>query len=79
MKRSGYKEAYEALEPEFAIYSALIEARIKGNLTQKQLAKKIGISQPALNRLECGRVCKIMETFQKLLKITDYKIKIVPA
>lgn len=79
MKRPGYKEAYEALEPEFAIYSALIEARIKGKLTQKQLAKKIGISQPALNRLECGRVGKIIKTLQKLLEVTDYKIKIVRA
>ena len=34
--RPGYKEAYDALEPEFALASALIKARASAGLTQAQ-------------------------------------------
>ena len=40
MKDSKYRREYEKLEPEFRIASALIEARIKGKITQAELAKR---------------------------------------
>ena len=36
---------YEALEPEFAIIQAMIDARKSSGLTQKQLSEKTGIAQ----------------------------------
>ncbi len=79
MKRPGYKEAYDALEPEFAIYDAIIEARIKENLTQKQLAEKIGIKQSALARIESGSISSTFAMIQKLLAGLGLKLKIVRA
>ena len=38
----AYREAYEALEEEFALVRALIEARTKAGLTQTQVAQRIG-------------------------------------
>ena len=34
MKKKGYREAYEALEPEFALARAVIQARALADLTQ---------------------------------------------
>jgi DNA-binding XRE family transcriptional regulator len=56
MKNSGFRKAYNDLEFEFKIIDALISARIQRKLTQKALAKKIGVAQPALARFESGRV-----------------------
>ncbi len=79
MGRPGFKDAYDALEPEFIIYDALIEARIKKNLTQKQLAEKIGIKQSALARIESGAISSTLSTVQKLLSALGLKLKIVKA
>ena len=36
---------YEALEPEFSIMQAMIDARKSSGMTQKQLSEKTGIAQ----------------------------------
>ena len=79
IKIPDYKEGYDALEPEFAIIDAVILARKNENLTQKQLAAKMGITQSALARLESGKVSPTLATLQKILKSLNRKIKIVPA
>ena len=79
MKRPGYKEAYEALEPEFAIYEAIIDARIQRKMTQRQLAEKAGIAQSALSRIESGKINSTLQSIQKLLALTGRKLKIVQA
>lgn len=40
MKNPEFKKEYEALEPEFAIIQAMIDARKNTGLTQKQLAER---------------------------------------
>ena len=45
MKDSAFKEAYEQLEPEFAIIQAIIDARKSAGITQKELSQKSGIAQ----------------------------------
>jgi ribosome-binding protein aMBF1 (putative translation factor) len=77
MKRPGFKEAYDALEPEFAIYDAILEARIKKNLTQKQLAQKVGIAQSALARIESGKISSTIATIQKILANVGLKLTVV--
>ena len=54
LRRPQLKEEYDALEREFALAREIIELRKRQNLTQKQLAEKIGTSQPAIARLESG-------------------------
>ena len=43
---------YDALEPEFAIIQAMIDARKNTGLTQKQLSERTGIAQSDICRLE---------------------------
>ena len=40
---------YEALEPEFSIMQAMIDARKSSGMTQKQLSEKTGIAQASAN------------------------------
>ena len=49
-----FKKEYDALEPEYAIIRQLIQARNELNLTQEELAQKIGIKQSNISRLERG-------------------------
>ena len=49
------KAAYDALEQEFAIANALIQARSEAGMTQKDVAEKLGVSQPAVARMESGK------------------------
>ena len=55
LKDPKVKEAYDLLEEEFALVSQLIELRQKRGLSQQALAKRAGMQQPAIARLESGR------------------------
>ena len=48
------KAAYDELQPEFDIIQALIDARTKKNMTQKELAEVTGISQSNISKIENG-------------------------
>jgi len=52
---SEYKAAYDALESEFSIADALISARVEAGLTQAEVAARLGVTQPAVARMESGR------------------------
>ena len=54
LKNPAVKREYDALQQDFDLAKEVIELRIKNNLTQKELAKLIGTSQPAIARLESG-------------------------
>ena len=45
---------YDALQPEYDIIQAMIDARNAQNLTQKELAAKTGITQADISRIENG-------------------------
>ena len=49
------KAEYDALEQEFAIAQALIDARSSAGMTQAQVAARLGVSQPVVARMESGR------------------------
>ena len=46
------KSEYDALEQEFAIAQALIDARSREGMTQAQVAERIGVTQPVISRME---------------------------
>ncbi len=47
-----FRAAYDALEDEFAALAALLDARKNAGLTQADVAKRMGVSQPVLARIE---------------------------
>jgi len=53
-------------------------ARLRSGLTQKDLAGRAGISQPALARIEAGRVVPRIDTIQRLLLHCGMSLVAVP-
>jgi ribosome-binding protein aMBF1 (putative translation factor) len=76
MKDKKFKEAYDALEPEYALASALIEARGKANLSQKELAHRMKTTQPMIARMESGRQAPSTVTLLKIAKATGTRLQI---
>ncbi|MCL2086316.1 MAG: helix-turn-helix domain-containing protein [Oscillospiraceae bacterium] len=67
---------YEALEPEFTIIQAMIDARKNTGLTQTQLAAKTGIAQSDISRIENGGANPSIKTLQRLAAAMNMKIKL---
>ena len=76
MKEPKYRKAYEALEQEFVLASAVIEARNRARLTQQELARKMGTTQPVIARLESGRVRPSIGTLERLAEATGSRLLI---
>jgi transcriptional regulator with XRE-family HTH domain len=76
MKEPTYRKAFEALEEECVLASAVIDARTRAGLTQLQLAKKMGTTQPVVARLESGRTRPSMRTLERVAKATGSRVLI---
>src|SRR4051794_6032888 len=55
-KDPAFRKAYNALDEEFALASAMIRARAEANMTQDQVARAMGTTQAVIARLEGGQV-----------------------
>ncbi len=72
---------YEALEPEFTIIQAMIDARKSAGLTQKQLSEKTGIAKADISKLENGNANPSLRTLRRLASGLGMRLKVefVPA
>jgi transcriptional regulator with XRE-family HTH domain len=77
LKEPGFKEGYDALAPEFAVASMLIEARTRAKLSQAQLAKKMGTSQSTIARLESGAAKPSFSTLERFAEATGMRMRVV--
>ena len=76
MKDPEYRREYEGLEEEFALASAIIDARSRAGLTQEELAAKMETSQSAIARLESGRTIPSGRTLKRFAKATGTRLRI---
>src|SRR3989344_5727286 len=60
------KAEYDRQQPEFAVIQAILDARVKKGVTQKELADKIGTKQSVISRLESGRANPSVAFLKKL-------------
>ena len=67
---------YEALEPEFTIIQAMIDARKSAGLTQKQLSERTGIAQADISKLENGSANPSLRTLRRLASGLGMKLKV---
>lgn len=81
MKDPEFKAEWDRLEPEFAIVEAIYEARMKKQLSQKQLSELTGIAQADISRMENGNANPSIKTLQRLAEGLGMKLKLefVPA
>lgn len=70
------KSEYDALEPEFAIIQAIIDARKQNGLTQKELSERTGIAQGDISKLESGNANPSIKTLKRLAKAMNMRLKI---
>lgn len=76
MKEPGYRRAYDALEDEFELASAMVAARAKAGLTQEELARRMGTTQPVVARLEGGRARPSTRTLERFARATGCRLKV---
>jgi transcriptional regulator with XRE-family HTH domain len=76
MREPKYRKAYEALDEEFLLASAVIGVRNRAGLTQEDLARKMGTTQPVVARLESGRSRPSMRTLERLADATGSRLLI---
>jgi ribosome-binding protein aMBF1 (putative translation factor) len=76
-KDPEYIKEFNALEEEFARAQMIIGARVHADLSQAELAERMGTSQSAIARLESGRVKPSTRTLEKLAAATGMKLRIV--
>jgi DNA-binding XRE family transcriptional regulator len=72
----AYRDAYEALDEEFELVSALINARMRAHLTQAEIANRMGTTESAVSRLESGRVKPSTRTLERYAKATGHRLSI---
>lgn len=73
-----FREACERLRPQFEFRLALIGARLDAGLTQRQMAERLGVKQPALARWEAGVNMPTLETLFRVAKALNLEFTISP-
>lgn len=76
LKNPAIKAEYDALEPEFAIIQAMIDARKMKGITQKELSERTGIAQGDISKLENGNANPSLKTLQRLAGAMGMSLKI---
>ncbi len=76
-KRQGFREAYDALEVEYALAREMLSARSRAGLTQEAVAVRMGTTKSAVSRLEsAGRHAPSVASLKKYAEAVGCKLKI---
>lgn len=81
LQNEDFKKEYDALDAEFSIIQAMLDARKAAGLTQKDLAARTGIAQADISKLENGNANPSLRTLQRLAAGMGMQLKVefVPA
>ena len=76
LKDPEFKKAWEESEADFKLACQVIEARSKRNLSQRDLAKKVGTSQAAISRIEAMNANPSLDFLKRLSAALGVKLSI---
>ncbi|HIQ67815.1 MAG TPA: helix-turn-helix transcriptional regulator [Candidatus Faecousia excrementigallinarum] len=76
LKDPQFKAEWDALEPEYAIVQAIIDARKRSGLTQKELSDRSGINQADISRIERGVGNPSLRTIKRLASSMGMTVKL---
>ncbi|MEQ8224605.1 MAG: helix-turn-helix transcriptional regulator [Candidatus Eremiobacterota bacterium] len=68
LKAPEFAREVENLRPEYELISQIIQLRIEQNVTQEELAKRTGIKQSNISRLESGSYNPSLQFLKKIAK-----------
>ena len=76
LQKPEIKAEYDALQPEYDIIQAMIDARVQQNMTQKDLSAKTGITQADISRIENGTRNPSLSMVKKLAHGLGMQLKL---
>ena len=76
MADADFVEEYERLRPRYEVISQIIEARKELNMTQEELAKRIGTQKSNISRLESGNYNPTLDFLIKVAQGLGKELKI---
>ncbi len=76
MKDSEYRREYEKLETEYQIAKQIIDARLRKNMSQQELATKVNTGQAVISRLEGANAKPSISLLQRVARALDTKFQI---
>ena len=80
MENPEFRAEYERLRPEFELIIAMAKARKRANISLEELARRTGISQADISRIERGTRNPSLSLLNRLAEgmNTHLKIEFVP-
>jgi len=76
LKDPEFRSEWEKNEAAYQITKAFIEARIKGKISQRELAKKAGTTQAVISRIENMSVSPSIGLLQRIADSLGKKLEI---
>lgn len=76
LKDTDFQREYIQLEDEFALAAQLIEARKRAQLTQEDVAKRMGTTQSVVARLESGHPLPSLRSLKRYAQAVNSKVEI---
>lgn len=76
MENPEFVREYEAIQPELDVIRAIVDARNSQNLTQKELADRVGMNQADISKLEKGMRNPSIKLLKRLAEGMNMVLKI---
>ena len=76
LKDEEFKIEYEKLKPRYEAIEQIIRARKEQNITQAELAKRVGTQKSNISRLESGNYNPSLDFFVKIAESLGKKISV---
>jgi transcriptional regulator with XRE-family HTH domain len=76
LKDPAFRQAWEESELNYQIARALIKLRLDLNLTQQELARKAGVPQSVIARLESGKHSPSLRSLEKISNKLGLQVKL---
>jgi transcriptional regulator with XRE-family HTH domain len=78
LKETGVRTEYQALDKKYEIIQTIIARRNELSISQRELARMIGMQQPAICRLERGDNNITIGTLFRVAKALDLDLEFKP-
>ena len=77
MKDEEFKTEYEKLKPRYDVISQIIEARTNQNITQEELALRVGTQKSNISRLESGTYNPSLDFLVKIAQCLGKEVQVI--
>ncbi|MDD2402332.1 MAG: helix-turn-helix transcriptional regulator [Clostridia bacterium] len=77
MKDEDFKKEYEKLKPRYDVISQIIEARTRQNMTQEELAFRVGTQKSNISRLESGTYNPSLDFLAKIARSLGKDVQVI--